>query len=294
MVWDYELKMRVRSPRPTVFERLLRIEHLARWFCGWARIDPKVGGAFRFGGETCIFQPEGRGWETRIGEGEVLRRFAFEWPIHGTPTRVAYDLEDAGDAATILVARHQGVPVPESGCGSVLDAWRVCLGNLKSIGEGRGESVRPDHTLLYDGQWSLATIVEASTDRVYEALVTPAQVDGWSTGGVPSGRVTPEPEPGAMYAFGDPDGPLRVLELVPGRGLALGDTTPGRDARWDLRLEEKASGTAVYVSAAGPSDATRALRDRGRWSDRLVALKNLVEGGDPGFENPYEAQARQR
>src|SRR2546422_8532234 len=75
MTFDYDFKMGIGAPRPVVFERLLRIEHLSRWFCGWCRIDPKVGGAFKFGGETCIIQPEQRSWETTIEEGEVLRRF---------------------------------------------------------------------------------------------------------------------------------------------------------------------------------------------------------------------------
>src|SRR5439155_12347755 len=58
MTFDYDFRMQIGAPRPVVFERLLRIEHLSRWFCGWCRIDPKVGGAFKFGGEACIIPPE--------------------------------------------------------------------------------------------------------------------------------------------------------------------------------------------------------------------------------------------
>ncbi len=102
MSFDYDFRMQIDAPRPVVFERLLRIEHLSRWFCGWCRIDPKVGGAFKFGGETCIILPEQRSWETTIEEGEVLRRFAFTWPIQSSKTRVSYDLEDAaGDKALL-------------------------------------------------------------------------------------------------------------------------------------------------------------------------------------------------
>src|SRR5574340_1751343 len=101
MSFDYEFLLRVHAPRPTVFEKLLRIEHLARWFCGWCRIEPKVGGKFQFGGETCLVLPEGRGWETTLDEGETLRRFAFTWPIQGHATRVAYELQDDGREATL-------------------------------------------------------------------------------------------------------------------------------------------------------------------------------------------------
>src|SRR2546425_11305089 len=96
MTFDYDFKMRIGAPRPVVFERLLRIEHLSRWFCGWCRIDPKVGGAFKFGGETCIIQPEQRSWETTIEEGEVLRRFGFAGPIRTAEKPGSYDLGDAG------------------------------------------------------------------------------------------------------------------------------------------------------------------------------------------------------
>src|SRR3972149_326077 len=133
---DYDIRMRIRAPRGVVFERLLRIEHLARWFCGWARIEPRGGGSFKCGGETCIVLPEGRGWETTIDEGETLRRFAFTWPIAGVPTRVAYELEDEGDAATVLRARHAGGPGAEGTCGAVQDAGRGGLGGLKAVGGG--------------------------------------------------------------------------------------------------------------------------------------------------------------
>src|SRR2546426_3744219 len=143
MTFDYDFKMRIGSPRPVVFEPLLRIAQLSRGFCGWCRIDPKVGGAFKFGGETCIILPEQRSWETTIEEGEVLRRFAFTWPIRSSKTRVAYDLEDAAGDTALLPVGHLWVPFEDTTCGGVQDARRMCLGKLKSIAEGRTGSVRP-------------------------------------------------------------------------------------------------------------------------------------------------------
>src|SRR5881409_2009145 len=104
MTFDYDFKMQIGASRSVVFERLLRIEHLSRWFCGWCRIDPKVGGAFKFGGETCIILPEQRSWDTTIDEGEVLRRFAFTWPIRASKTRVSYELEDRDTGKALLRA----------------------------------------------------------------------------------------------------------------------------------------------------------------------------------------------
>ncbi len=294
MRYDYEFLLRVRAPRPTVFEKLLRIEHLARWFCGWCRIEPKVGGAFRFGGETCLVLPEGRGWETTIDEGETLRRFAFTWPIQGRPTRVAYELEDDG-SDTRLRARHTGVPLRDTTCGSLQDAWRMCLGNLKSIAEGRSDSVRPDHSPVTAPELRLSNLIEASADRVFTALVDPAQLDHWTTGGVPQGRTRIEARAGGTFLPGRGGLPGRVLTLEADRRMVLEWTRGEATAQVELRLEPKSSGTAVYLVKTGypPGHEATVVADRGMWSDLLVCLKNFLEGGDAGFANPYESQVRE-
>lgn len=294
MAYDYDFRMRIAAPRPTVFEKLLRIEHLARWFCGWCRIEPKVGGAFRFGGETCLVLPEGRGWETTIDEGETLKRFAFTWPIRGSTTRVAYELEDSGDA-TLLRARHTGVPMQESTCGRVQDAWRMCLGNLKSIAEGRSDSVRPDHTPVSPEELRLSNLIEASADRVFAALVDPGQLDHWTTGGVPQGRTRVEARVGGTFQPGRGGPPGRVVTLETDRRLVLEWPQGDSAARLELQLESKSSGTAMYLRKTGypPGHEATVLQDRGMWSDLLVCLKNFVEGGDSGFANPYDEQVRE-
>jgi uncharacterized protein YndB with AHSA1/START domain len=296
MTTDYEILLRVRVPRATVFEKLLRIEHLARWFCGWSRIEPKVGGKFQFGGETCLVLPEGRGWETTIDEGETLRRFAFTWPIRGAATRVSYELEDQGPEATLLTARHRGVPMKESTCGTIQDAWRMCLGNLKSIAEGRSDSVRPDHAPVVSRELRLSNLIEAPPERLFDALTDPAQVDHWSTGGVPNGKVRVEPRVGGAFFLDWDDGPDQILEFEPPARLGLRWPREAGDLRVTFSLEPKSSGTAIYLTGTGygESEQTQILHHRGRWSDLLVCLKNFVEAGDAGFANAYGRQVRER
>lgn len=295
MPYDFEFRVGIRAPRPVVFESLLRIEHLARWFCGWARIEPKVGGSFKFGGETCPFAPEGPGWSTTIDAGETLRTFGFTWPIRGATTRVTYTLEDEGTDRTRLVATHRGVPMFDTTCGTVQDAWRICLGNLKSIAEGRTDSVRPDHVPPDGPQLRLTTLIEAPPSRVFAALTDAAQVDAWSTGGLPRGRARVEPSAGGAYAMGGPAGPDRILDLETDRRLVLGWPRPGGPLAVSLKLEEKASGTAIYLVATGygPGEAAEIVRHRGRWSDWFVSMRNFIEGGDAGFRNAYEDQVRE-
>lgn len=295
MPFDYEFLMRIQAPRPMVFEKLLRIEHLARWFCGWCRIEPKVGGKFQFGGETCLVLPEGRGWETTIDEGETLRRFAFTWPIQSRATRVAYDLEDDGSEATMLKAHHAGVPIQESTCGSLQDAWRTCLGNLKSISEGRSDSVRPEHGPVTTTELRLSNLIEAPADRVFEALIDPAELDHWTTGGVPRGTARIEPRPGGTFVPGRGGPPGTVAAVETNSRIVLEWPQGDAAARVDLRLEPKASGTAIYLHKTGYPSGHEAtiLHDRGTWSDLLVCLKNFIEGGDAGFANEYAEQVRE-
>ncbi len=295
MPYDYEFLLRIHAPRATVFEKLLRIEHLARWFCGWCRIEPKVGGKFQFGGETCVVLPEGRGWETTIDQGETLRRFAFTWPIRGAATRVSYELEDDASEATVLKARHTGVPMKESTCGSLQDAWRMCLGNLKSISEGRSDSVRPDHTPVTTPELKLSNLIEAPAERVFDALVEPAQLDRWTTGGNPEGATHIEPRVGGAFVPGRGGPPGTIVGIEPNSRLVIEWPRGEPAARIDLRLEPKSSGTAIYLVKTGYPTAHEAaiLQDRGTWSDLLVCLKNHIEGGDAGFANAYEAQIRE-
>lgn len=295
MPYDYEFHLRIHAPRPTVFEKLLRIEHLSRWFCGWCRIEPKVGGKFQFGGETCLVLPEGRGWETTIDEGETLRRFAFTWPIRGTATRVAYELEDAGEGRSLVKARHTGVPVRESTCGSVQDAWHMVLGNLKSISEGRTDSVRPDHSPVTAPEVRLSALIETTPDHVFEALTVGEHLDHWTNGGVPTGRAHAAPEVGGALSFGWDQGPDRFLAVDPGRGVALRWPRPGGDLRVEVNLEPKASGVALYLRSTGyrPEESLEILHHRGGWSTLLVCLKNFIEGGDAGFANRFADQVHE-
>src|SRR5438046_5699987 len=59
MAFEYEFRMRIAAPRPPVFERLVRIEHLSRRFCGWSRLNPKVRRNSQFEAERGITTPEG-------------------------------------------------------------------------------------------------------------------------------------------------------------------------------------------------------------------------------------------
>ena len=113
-------------------------------------------------------------------------------------------------------------------------------------------------------------------------------------GGVPRQEVHVEPRPGGAFSFESVEEPDSVVEWVPNQRVVLQrPLDPDRRIRFDF--EEKASGTAVYLTASGfrSGDLDGIRRQRGRWSDRLVCLKNFVESGASGFANHYDDQVRE-
>lgn len=171
----------------------------------------------------------------------------------------------------------------------------MCLGNLKSIAEGRSDSVRPDHASVDAPVLRLSNLIEAPPDRIFAAFTDPGQLDRWTTGGVPQGKAHVEPRIGGSFLPGRGGGPGRILEFVPGQRIVLEWPGLGVTTRIGILLEAKSSGTAVYLGKSGyrEGDSAAIVRDRGAWSDLLVCLKNFIEVGDAGFANAYEAQVRE-
>jgi len=129
---------------------------------------------------------------------------------------------------------------------------------------------------------------------VFGAFADPAQLDHWSTGGLPRGAATVEPRPGGTYSFGWDAGPMQVTEWKTDQHIALrwSRHTSGFVIKFDF--EEKSSGTAIYFALAGfaAEDTEDIVRQRGRWSELFVCLKNFLESGSSGFQNSYEDQIR--
>ncbi len=90
----------------------------------------------------------------------------------------------------------------------------------------------------------------------------------------------------------DPD---RILDYESNRRIVLRWPRNNGDLRVEFSLEPKSSGTAIYLLSTGyrEDEASEILYHRGGWSDLLVCLKNFIEGGDSGFANAYDTQARE-
>ena len=290
MAVTLRMGIRIRAPREFVFQHLLTAHHMARWFCNFAQFDmrgPAVGSKFRFGGDYAIAAAEPPGWTCEILGGEVLRAVSFQWPLFDADTRVEWRVEDAPDGCVMRVT-HDGLVREDSTCGTFHDAWRVCLGNLKAIAEGRSDSLRPDSTPPTDPT-KLDLMIDASPSKVFGAFVDLEALRHWAAGGNPP---SVEPRVGGKYHMGGDGDAGTILELDAPRRLVV--EWPRRPLkRFALQIEEKSGGRCgVYSVHSGLAlnDPGSLVRLRCEWSDRLVSLKNFLEAGDPGFTEPYLEQ----
>ena len=282
--------IRIRAPREFVFQHLLTAHHMARWFCNFAQFDtrgPAVGSKFRFGGDYAIAGTEPPGWTCEILGGEVLRSVSFRWPLFGADTRVDWRVEDASEGSTIHVV-HSVLPREDTTCGTFVDAWRICLGNLKAITEARDDSLRPDSTPITEPRMKFDLLVDAPRAKVLDALTQPDAVRRWAETSEPA----IDPRVGGKFEIGWPQSRAGVIEAIePAKGLVV---KWSGDARMSIRLEEKSGNrSGVYVAYEGfpiqnPQDA---LRTRCNGAALLVGLKNFLEAGDPGFTEPHGEQS---
>jgi uncharacterized protein YndB with AHSA1/START domain len=294
MAYELRVGLRIRAPREKVFEHLLTPHHLARWWCNFAQVEPKPGGKFVFGGDYAIAQPEGHAFACKFKGGVVKKSVTFAWPLLGADTSVTWEVLDDGDG-TVLRATHAGLPTLRSTCGSLHDAWRMCLGNLKATVEGRGDSFRPDHSPPRERRIKLDTVLDVPRQRAFGALVSPSELRMWAE---PSREPAADGRVGGTFDLGWRDAkPAHIVAFEPPSVLAVEWPHGPGSTRVAFAFEEKAGDRCAlhFVHDGFPAEEDSPIVPmRCRWSDRLVALKNVVESGDAGFTEPYDAQVLER
>lgn len=292
MAYAIAMGIRIRAPRPTVFEHFLKSHLLSRWFCAWAQPVPKVGGTLKFGGDTCIVLPDGPGWTCEIVAGDVQRRVRFRWPLWGADTEVDWSLEDADDG-TVMRLAHEGLPRADSTCGPFRDAWRICLGNLKAAAEGREDALRPDSSPIPGGEFAFDAWFHEPRERVFRALVDSQDLDAWIAGPSRGGSASVEPREGGAYSWGRDEGPRKILKISEPEVLAFDVPAGSTDTKVEWKLEDRGEMTLLRFRHSGfePGDP-RAVAMRCMWSAAIVGLKNYLEGDGVGFTEPYGEQLR--
>jgi uncharacterized protein YndB with AHSA1/START domain len=128
--------------------------------------------------------------------------------------------------------------------------------------------------------------IEASPERVYEAIATPAGLGAWWTSDVRGGAPTTPVEVGQEFEllFGGDHGPrLKALQAKPGRGVeweCVGGHAEWIGTRLLFHLTSHGPGTVLRFAHRGwrePSDYF--AQSNCRWGFFLHSLKGFVEAG---------------
>jgi uncharacterized protein YndB with AHSA1/START domain len=286
---SYNETFDIPAPAETVFEALLDQKTLETWLAENIRIEPHKGGAFRFWGRDVIWCVSDQETEGEILDLDRPRSLSFSWRWKGHPTRVHFRLSENGDHSRLSVD-HQFETFDPGSDGPGPDMagchWRIAVANLASVLAVGVASLRPDYTAAAasgERRVELEIEIAAKPERVFRALLDPAQVKVWMQ--------TENPEIDAdtkRYSYGwrrgdeaKPVGPIRIIDLIPDR-LLVHDwhwiDEPLGQVRWELSPTD--SGTLLRLVHSESTDLTHALG----WSDALVSIRRLVErssiGGD--------------
>lgn len=267
-----------------VFAALTEQGCLEQWFAESVRIEPRVGGVFRFWGRHTAWITRESESDGRITAYEAGQRLAYTFSWRKTRCEVDLGLSagPAGGGESSVLAVRMFAPEPRLGFGDdcpwyMLDFWRYSIGNLRSYLRTGAAALRPDFTST-SGPLDMSVHVAAPPDRVFAALTDPAKMDQWL-----SAKAVVELRAGGAYSFGwlirgkdgreTPCGPSRLVEFVPNRLVVHDwfhrDEPPSR-VRWELTPE--AGGTRVRLTHTVPSTEPTRGGYIGGWTGFLVEL----------------------
>jgi uncharacterized protein YndB with AHSA1/START domain len=276
----YTLQVAVGAPPETVYAALTSPAALQRWLAEHAEVA--LGdGAFEFWGR---YTPDGRRGRQRLLSFEPGRSLTFSWLVQDAETEVAVIVAPSpADGGSLVTLTHSGVPPRAAGDAYwVRDLLMLSLANLASYCEGRNVAPMCDFTVSREHQARATVEIGASPDQVFDSLIEPAQLNRWI-----ATDAEVEPRVGGRYDFGWDHGPVKILELDPGRVLSYswrhswddgnGDGPDSTVVRWEL--EGSQGRTYLTIVHSGFGAGRRADGYQLGWQEFLVSLKRMHEVG---------------
>jgi uncharacterized protein YndB with AHSA1/START domain len=277
----YTLRASIGARPDAVYAALTDAAALEAWLAEHAQVSLDDG-IFEFWGR---FTPEGERGRQRLLGAEPGRRLRFSWALDGAETDVDITLEpqdDGGTPRTQLTLTHSNVAPRASGDSYwVRDLLMLSLANLASYCEGRGIGPRCDFTAFSDTEARASVVIAASPSQVFASLIEPAQLNRWI-----AERAEVEPEVGGRYDFGWDHGPVKILQLEPGKVLAYSWRHSWEDAeepdstvvRWELEGSHGHTHLTIVHSGFGGTGRRTDGYQLG-WMEFLASLQRMLEAG---------------
>jgi uncharacterized protein YndB with AHSA1/START domain len=279
MTETYALQVAVGAPPATVYAALTNPAALRTWLAEYAEVALDDG-VFEFWGR---FTPDGERGRQRLLSAQPGRGLSFSWLVDGAETEVALAVEPSPSEpdGSVVTLTHSGVPPRAADdCYWVRDLLMLSLANLASYCEGRQVAPRCDFAAPRKTEARGRVEIDVPPDQVFAALIEPAELNRWI-----ATDATVEPEVGGRYDFGWDHGPVKILELDPGRTLAYswrhswddGDGPDSTVVRWEL--EGSQGRTYLTIVHSGFGDDRRPDGYQLGWQEFLVSLKRMLEVG---------------
>ena len=279
MTETYTLQVAVGAPPATVYAALTSPAALRTWLAEYAEVALDDG-VFEFWGR---FTPDGERGRQRLLSVQPGRGLSFSWLVEEAETEVAITVEPSASPrqGSVVALIHSGVAPRAAGdCYWVRDLLMLSLANLASYCEGRQVAPMCDFAAPPKTEARGRVEIDVPPDQVFAALIEPAELNRWI-----ATDATVEPEVGGRYDFGWDHGPVKILELDPGRTLAYswrhswddGDGPNSTVVRWEL--EGSQGRTYLTIVHSGFGDDRRPDGYQLGWQEFLVSLKRMLEVG---------------
>jgi uncharacterized protein YndB with AHSA1/START domain len=309
-VTDDSLRLRVRidAPTDTVFKALTDADSLTDWLAESADVS-LADDRYQFWGR---YAPQGDRPRQQLLAVEPAAALRFSWALdddaraadraagaaeEGAPPSTVHITMAPDDGGTVVTVVHTGVPASGSADATALSCfWHVSLANLAAQCEGLPTMPPFDFSVPAQGDALVRTVIDVGADEVFACLLDPSQIDKWANaddlaaapqdgtadrikGGA---KAVVEPEVGGRYEFGWSDGgPIKVVELEPGKVLAYSWRYPGSPdtvVRWSLRSSRGSTYLTLVHSGFDNDQVAEGFRQG--WPGYLVEIKRILELGD--------------
>jgi uncharacterized protein YndB with AHSA1/START domain len=172
----------------------------------------------------------------------------------GAPPATVYAALTSPAALQTWLAEHAEVALDDG----VFEFWGRYMA---SYCEGRPVAPMCDFTASREKEARGYVEIDAPPDRVFAALIEPAELNRWI-----ATNAAVEPRVGGRYDFGWDHGPVKILELEPGRTLAYS---------W-RQAASATTGGPTATSSAGRSSGLAQADARGR---RGLAARQASRAG---------------
>lgn len=286
---SHEFTVSLTASPARVFRALTDERELMTWFAEHVAIEPCAGGEYRFWGRHTPGAPTRSQATQKILRIEPPRLLEFSWPMEESASVVTLELtEEKSGAANgaVLTGRHhfgEGLATPRA-ADLVQDLWAGNIANLRAHLHG-GSLYRPDFSHPIP-RVRLSVLIDAPRDKVFQALIEPAQLARWLGGAAP----VVEAQLGGRYVWewkrtgcAAPvrGGPTKILELVEDTKLVTDwcgrAEAPAQRVTW---VFESVMHRTRVILIHEPFERTADLADYPHgWTTLLNRLKSLMETG---------------